>query len=69
MGILAEWCDSCRSLKLAEAADLLQALHRYTITGDNATFGYFRLVEDKQGAWVTWAEVENIREFILKGMP
>ena len=32
--------------------------HRYTITGEGASCGYFRLVEDPDGAWVTWAEVE-----------
>lgn len=32
--------------------------HRYTITGEGASPGYFRLVEDPAGAWVTWAEVE-----------
>lgn len=32
--------------------------HRYTITAEGASNGYFRLVEDSQGAWVTWAEVE-----------
>jgi hypothetical protein len=32
--------------------------HRYTITSEGASKGYFRLVEDPEGAWVTWAEVE-----------
>lgn len=32
--------------------------HRYTITSEGASRGYFRLVEDPEGAWVTWAEVE-----------
>lgn len=32
--------------------------HRYTITSEGASRGYFRLVEDPAGAWVTWAEVE-----------
>ena len=32
--------------------------HRYTITSEGASKGYFRLVEDPDGAWVTWAEVE-----------
>ena len=33
-------------------------LHRYTITGEGASPGYFRLVEDAKGAWVAWAEVK-----------
>lgn len=38
----------------------LQGVTRYTITGEGASKGYFRLVEDKHGAWVTWAEVEAL---------
>jgi hypothetical protein len=38
----------------------LLALHRYTITSEGASRGYFRLVEDPSGAWVTWAEVEAL---------
>ena len=34
-----------------------KALHRYTITGEGASPGYFRLVEDSQGAWMQSAEV------------
>lgn len=40
--------------------DRLRGLHRYTITSEGASPGYFRLVEDPKGAWVTWAEVEAI---------
>lgn len=33
-------------------------LTRYTITGDGASPGCFRLVEDKHGAWMQSAEVD-----------
>jgi hypothetical protein len=36
----------------------LLALHRYTITSKGASLGYFRLVEDPQGAWVAWPEID-----------
>ncbi len=35
----------------------LREFHRYTITSEGASLGYFRLVEDPAGVWVTWAEV------------
>jgi hypothetical protein len=31
---------------------------RYTITSEGASKGYFRLVEDPEGAWMTSAEVD-----------
>lgn len=37
---------------------VVPAFHRYTITSEGASLGYFRLVEDPAGAWVTFAEVE-----------
>lgn len=46
-------------LAASKASDApLDKFHRYTITGEGASPGYFRLVEDPAGAWVTWAEVE-----------
>jgi len=41
-------------------AEARQKIHRYTITSEGASLGYFRLVEDANGAWVTWAEVEAL---------
>jgi hypothetical protein len=35
-------------------------LHRYTITSEGASLGYFRLVEDPEGAWLQWPEVERL---------
>lgn len=49
----------------APAVDLdkeLAQLHRYTVTGEGTTRGYFRLVEDAEGAWLTFAEVEAFVE-------
>lgn len=39
---------------------LIAKLHRYTITSEGTSKGYFRLVEDPEGAWVVWAEVEAV---------
>lgn len=38
----------------------LEALHRYTVTSEAASPGYFRLVEDAHGVWVQWAEVQSV---------
>lgn len=38
--------------------EALRQLHRYTITSEGASLGYFRLVEDLAGAWVAWPELE-----------
>ena len=38
----------------------LAKFHRYTITSEGASPGYFRLVEDNSGAWIAWAEVARL---------
>lgn len=43
-----------------DVAARLSALHRYTITSEGASPGYFRLVEDPDGCWVQWPEVAGL---------
>lgn len=45
-------------------AQIAAKFHRYTITSEGASKGYFRLVEDPEGAWVTFAEVREQAETI-----
>lgn len=35
----------------------MDSIHRYTITSEGASPGYFRLVEDNKGVWVQYAEL------------
>ena len=49
--------NDLRASRSSETANF----HRYTITSEGASKGYFRLVEDSEGAWVTWAEVAASR--------
>ncbi len=44
----------------------LRELHRYTITGEGASKGYYRLVEDAEGAWMQAAEVKSALETVAR---
>src|SRR5690242_1670774 len=47
----------------------LRGVHRYTITSEGASLGDFRLVEDPEGAWVTWAEVDAASREASEAIP